>query len=173
MPAKYGIVTPKDFIKLSDPAPTETMPTGVWDWERIELRHILPQLGAIPLALYYHLRIACCAHMIVTGANKLQRCDRCRNNCGFVCPYCLGVGWLDTFALDLPSGNNMTRCTHCKNITLDERGKEVGVYDPIKELQACRAWLVNRFPFGVPGLPTATDLALMDSVAVLSTRWAA
>lgn len=163
MPAKYGVATPKDFPIMLDPESTETLPTGVWDWERIELRNLMPQLGAIPLAVYYHLRIACCARMIVTGADKLQRCGRCRNNCGFVCPACLGSGWIDTYALELPSGNNMTRCTLCKNITLDEKGKEVGEYDPVKELQACRAWLVKRFPFGVPAVPTQADLALMDT----------
>ena len=134
------------------------MPTGVWNYKRIPLRLLFPELGAIPLGIYYKLRIACCGYLIVEGEDRMRNCHQCRNNHGWVCPDCLGARWLSTY----PDPPWMVRCLSCCYETVDAKGKIIGVYDEERERASVKRWLVHRFPYGVPGMPTEQDLVLMD-----------
>jgi hypothetical protein len=152
-------LTPKNFRFVMRPDSDGRIPSGVWDYHRVPLRTVLPELGDINLTVYYMLRIACCAHLVVTGADKLQDCEVCENR-GWVCPRCLGARWLSADGFDK---SNMIRCPDCVYERVDEKGKIYGTFDPDRALQSARRWLVKRFPYGVPTDPTPADLALMDS----------
>ena len=153
--SRIGTVTPKHFKMVPMQDAGELLPTGVIDYKRMELRKILPQLGDISLATYYYLRIACCAHMMVAGADKLEDCEVCRGNRGYVCPFCLGAGWMRS---------PYRQCLHCCIERIGEKNKIVTEYDPERELNSVKWWLARHFPFGVPKNPTQEELQVMDSL---------
>ena len=156
---KYVTVTPKDFKKLVEPHASEIIPTGVWNYQRVSLVTLLPQLGQIKLSTYYHLRIACCAYLQVEG-ERLRNCGRCHDNHGYVCPICLGSTWTD----DRGDDYKQVRCPGCCFEFIGEKGKIESKYDPERELLCVQRWLAKRFPYGVPHEPTEDDLRLMDGV---------
>ena len=154
MPVDIGTKTPKHFRMAQAPRSLGMQPTGVWDYHRIDLDLLFPQLRGVSLYTYYRLRIACCGHLVVTGEDTIRNCDVCDHNKGFVCPYCLGARHLD---------DEMTRrpCPLCTVPTIRDK-IQVNVYDEEAELRACQAWFAHNLPFGVPTEPTPQDLLRMD-----------
>lgn len=152
-----GTVTPKHFRMMPLPRRLEVEPRGVWDYKRMPMTDILTGLPIMSLDIWYRLRIACCAYLQVSGDDKLQDCGVCRHNHGYVCPRCLGAGWLS----DAPY-NSLAACPDCMIEVVGEKGKIFHEYDGQKELTSVQNWLDQRFPFGVPTAPTEHDLILMD-----------
>lgn len=156
--SKFGTITPKHFRPLTNPRASTELPTGVYEYKRVELRSLFPVLGKIPLSVYYRLRIACCAHMLIRGGDRLENCEVCHYNQGYVCPVCLGATWVaapDNYESEV-------RCMTCCYDRLDDKGKLVSQYDQERERVAVGNWLTSRFPYGVPAQPTEADLRRMD-----------
>lgn len=165
--SKLGTLTPKDFSAAIGKYADE-LPTGVWDYQRVELHTLFPQLGRITLRTYYLLRIACCGRMLVKGADKLEDCYLCKHNCGFVCPMCLGKRWLTTGEIGY---NALTACNVCCYSYVDDKQKVRTEHDPMRELIACQNWLAKRFPMGVPQQPTERERAIMDGAELYAPSW--
>lgn len=135
-------------------------PTGVWNYERVELNTLMPLLGDIPLAVYWQLRIACCGRLLVRGEATLLDCGSCYENLGFVCPSCrAGRGWLSGGAVQY----GLRYCPTCTYDYVDDHKHLHRVQDAERILSACNRWLTRHFPYGVPSEPTPAELAEMGA----------
>lgn len=150
-----------NFSMVPWPASDEQEPSGLRlvgrGYERAPLRTVMPELGRISLTYYYHLPMACCAHLIVAGATKIVHCKICDNQ-GWVCPMCRGARWL---AADWVEPEHMMRCPGCVYERVDDKGRIYGTYDAERALVTARTWLARHFPYGLPERPTQADLAIM------------
>lgn len=157
----FNTVTPKHFTySVTTPYIFEAKPTGVWDYRRVDLETILPAVRGLSLWVYWHLRIACCARLLHIG-DKLVDCQVCRDNTGFVCPFCLGNRFVSYKNQD---GRIVADpCTRCCLVRPGEK-KDTIVVEPDAQMKliAVNNWLAKRFPYGVPSAPTADDLRIMD-----------
>ncbi len=152
----YHMHTPKPFKWLNPSDSFDKIPTGYWQGERIELRQLFPLIGSIPLFVYYHLRFACCARLLVKGEDELDYCPRCVSNCGFVCLHCLGTKWT----------SDKGTLVHCEHCSYRRPGEKKGEYimedEPASVVQEINNWLARVAPMGIPMKPNPMELAIFD-----------
>lgn len=147
------LTTQKEFSRLPMERAVSMTPTGLYDYRRVSLADVFPDLEGVNLYYWWFMRVGCCAHQIVRGSDRLKDCDRCRDNHGYVCPVCLGAAWVI---------HPYKPCPGCTTESVGARGELVSRYDAEKERRGVEMWIARHFPMGVPLDPSYEDVMRMD-----------